>query len=449
MLRCSAEVQESQFLDAVKNMFKEKAIDLSNKSLSETDMKTLAILLLHLPDGPWSLNLSRCNINNRYCKVLFETYISQTVTTNVGTVDISFNDISSESLCRLCYEIFKLWQTKKVILSIDALYNSETVKRVKYFTGVLQNLIQKCQLSSGKLMILYQVKQSRLIVVYSDLKYVKCFQLYDCELNEDTAKKLSKSVKEWLKGHRVHDIYFSYGHHDVEILSYIVKNFQKTRFCGANMHSKGAYVLDVNSKVDFELHNDPSMCLVDYLAAVIQSDAHINTFCPYLSMVSEKIKEHTKTMLRNIPTLKVLDLANNSLCDCIADDIELILYCNELEELYLGGNNLQEVGMIKISDALQTNSVLKVFDISDNNISNKAVNSIAATLANKFKLEKLYINRNKLHADNIINIVKKVCSSSLKTFNVSQNISDTAAASIANLLATTAIANMLSKNTLN
>ena len=316
LLRCSAEVQESNFLDSIKNMFKEKVIDLSNKSLSETDMKTLAILLLHLPDGPWSLHLSRCNISNRCCRVLFETYISQTITANVETIDISFNNISSENLCRLCYEIFKPWQTKKVTLPIDALYDSGTIDRVKQFTNILQNLIQKCPLSSGKLMILYQARQTRLVVAYSDLKYVKCFQLYNCELNQETAKNLSRSVTEWLKDHRVCDVFFSYSHHYIEILSYIVKNFQQIKFCGSNMHSKGAYLLDVTSKVDFDY---PSKCLEDYLAAVIQNDIHINS-CPYLSMVSEKIKEQTKNMLRNISSLKVLDLTNNNLCDCIADD---------------------------------------------------------------------------------------------------------------------------------
>ena len=446
LLRCSAEVQDSNFLDAVKNMFTEKVIDLSNKSLSETDMKTLAILLLHLPDGPWSLNLSRCNISNRCCKILFESYISQTTTANIGTIDISFNNISSENfhLCRLCYKVFKPWQTKRITLSIDALYNSGTINRVKHFKDVLQNLTQKCPLSSGKLMILYQAKQTRLVVVYSDLKYVKCFQLYNCELNQKTAKNLSKSVTEQLKGHRVYDVFFSYSHHDIEILSYIVKNFEQITFCGSNMHSKGAYLLDVTSKVDFD---HPLKCLEDYLAAVIQNDVHINASCPYLSMVSEKIQEQTKEMLRNISTLKVLDLTNNNLCDCIADDLELILSCNILEELYLGGNNLQEVGVIKIADALQANSVLKVFDISNNSIKIKAVDSIATTLANKFKLQKLYINGNKLHADSINKIVEKVCSTSLKTFNVSRNISDTTDAAIAKVLATATIADMLSKNT--
>ena len=121
--------------------------------------------------------------------------------------------------------------------------------------------------------------------------------------------------------------------------------------------------------------------------------------------------------------------------DCIADDINLILSYNELEEVYLGKNNLQEVSMIKIAEALQSNTVLKVFDISNNNLNNTAVNSIAATLANKTILEELYLNENKLQAEGIIKIVKKLQSTSLKIFDVSKNNSDsTAASTIANVL---------------
>ena len=283
-------------------------------------------------------------------------------------------------------------------------------------------------------MVLYQANLARIIVVYSDLKYVKCFQLRSCELNEETAKRLKVAVTEELKSHRIGHIYFSYSiykHHDVETLSYIVKNFEIIKFCGLNMHSKGAYLLDSTS-VDFQIEKCISMCLVDFLAAVL---AQVNTSSSYLSMLPEKVKEETKINLSNISTVKVLDLTNNNMSDCIADDINLILSYNELEEVYLGKNNLQEVSMIKIAEALQSNTVLKVFDISNNNLNNTAVNSIAAILANKTILEELYLNENKLQAEGIIKIVKKLQSTSLKIFDVSKNNSDsTAASTIANVL---------------
>ena len=437
LLRCAAEAKESKIFISVQSIYAEKVIDLSNKTLSETDIKTLAVLLLDLPGGPWTLNLSRCNINSKGCQVLFEIFASQTVTANIQTVNISFNDISSENLSRLCHEIFKSWKTNEVVLPIDALYNSVTIKEIKYFMNTLESLIQTYRVSS-RLMVLYLSYLSRIVIVYSDLKFVKCFQLHNCELNEDTAKRVKRLVTEELKSHRVGQVYFShsiYKYQDVKTLSYIVENFHTIKFCGLNMHSKGVYLLDYASMIDFQIENDPLTFLIDFVAAVIQNNVERNTSSAYLTLLPLKVKEETKINLRQISTIKVLNLGNNNISDCVADDIELIISCNNLEEVYLCGNSLQETGMIKITETLQSNSTLKVFNISNNNINDKAVNSIAAALANKPKLERLYLNGNKLQAEAIIKIVNRLCTTSLKIFEVSENIiNSTAASKMANIL---------------
>ena len=180
-------------------------------------------------------------------------------------------------------------------------------------------------------------------------------------------------VTEKLKNHRVGDVYFSYSinqHHHIEILSYIVENFQKVKFCGLSMHSKGAYLLDKVSVADSE--NDPLICLIDFVAAVLQNNVQVNTSQSYLTILSEQVRKEAKKMLHNISSIKVIDLVGNNISDCVIDDITLLLSNNELEEVYLGRNNLQEVGMIKIAEALQNNSILKVFDISNNSINDKA-----------------------------------------------------------------------------
>ena len=431
LLRCAAEVQESSILAPIKGIFEEKIIDLSNKILSIKDIKTLAVLLLDLSDGPWTLNLSRCNIDNRCCKVLFETFTSKTLTANIKLINISFNHIYSENLYRLCREIFKSWKTEKVILSLDSLLDSISIKKIEHFRNHLKRLIQTYQPSTGKLMISCQPIYAKIIVVYSDLNYVKCFQLHNCELTEDTALRLKILIAEKLNNHRIGCVYLSYcvydyEHYPVKMLSYIMENFQRTEFCGLNMHSKGAYLLGDVSITDSE--NDPSVYLLDFLAAVLQNNIRANTSSSYLSLLSEKVKEHTKRNISYVFTITVLDLTNNNMSDCTADDINLILSYNKLEEVYLSGNSLQEVGMIKIVEALHSNSSLKVFDISHNKINGKVVNSIAAALANKTKLEKLYLNENNLQSEDIIKITNKLCSTVLRIFNISQNICDSTAA---------------------
>ena len=101
--------------------------------------------------------------------MLFEIFSSQTVTAIIERVNISFNNISSENLYRLCHEVFKSWQAKEVILPIDALHNCVTIKRIEHFMNSLEDLIQVNWISSGILMTLYEAKRGIIIVVYSDL----------------------------------------------------------------------------------------------------------------------------------------------------------------------------------------------------------------------------------------------------------------------------------------
>ena len=423
LLRCAAEAKGSTFLMSVQSMFADKVIDLSNKTLLETDIKTLAVLLLDLPDGPWILNVSNCNINNESCKMLFEIFTSQTVTANVQVVNISFNDIYSENLLKMCQDIFMSWKTEEIILSIDSLHNSATIRAVKQFVYTLEDLIQIHQTSSGKLMVSYQANLAMIIVVYSDLKYVKSFQLHNCELSEDTAKRLNRLVAEELKSYRVGQIYFShsiYKHHDVETLSYVTENFQRIKFCGLNMHSKGAYILKIASEIDFQVENDLSTLIVDYLAGVLQSNAQAST-SSYLTMLPEKVKEKTEANLQTISTIKILDLTNINLLDFIADDIELILSHNELEEMYLEGNNLQSTGIVQILLVSASITTLKVLNISDNNVNIEAAHEIGCVISRQIKLETLILGGNNLQ-DGLIVIFKKLNHfSTLKILDISNN----------------------------
>ena len=305
--------------------------------------------------------------------------------------------------------------------------------------NILEASIKTYWLSTGKLLILYQVNLARIILVYSDLNYVKCFQLYDCELNEDTVKRIKDIMTEEFKIYRVKHIYFSYSisdHHDVEILSYIVDNFQRINLCGFNVHSKGVFLLNVASKIDFKTDTDPSTCLVDFLAAVLHNNVQGNSSTSYLSMLSEKVHKGTKKTLRNISTLKTLDLAetlrnistlktldlaNNNMSDYAARDIELFLSSNHLEEIYLGRNNLQDSGIVVIAEALEHNSLLITLDISHNNITREAAGAIAQVLSKQVKLEKLILAGNNLQ-DGLVMIIDYLkCYQTLKLLDISNN----------------------------
>ena len=57
-------------------------------------MRTLAMLLLRLPNKQWEkLDLSGCNINDYGCDSLCEIFISRNVPFRIKSVDLSNNDI--------------------------------------------------------------------------------------------------------------------------------------------------------------------------------------------------------------------------------------------------------------------------------------------------------------------------------------------------------------------
>ena len=141
--------------------------------------------------------------------------------------------------------------------------------------------------------------------------------------------------------------------------------------------------------------------------------------------------------LQNISTLKVFCVSNNNI-SCEVDEIAYALLNNiHLQKLLLNNNNLQTIGAIKIAVGLQNTSSLKVLNMSNNNIDCGAAGEIAAFLSHNTNLEELYLGENKLQTVGTIEIMKALWhTKSLKTFSVSNNdINFEAADDIANVLA--------------
>jgi len=182
LLRCSAEA-DCEILSSVENIFDGHVIDLSNYNLSVNDIRTLAVLLLRSPDKQWEmLNLSHCNIDDNGCNILCEMFLSQRVMLKIKILNISYNNIQWESICKLC-EIIKLWQTEELLISIDALYDSITMRKINSFTNKLNKNIPIHFTGrfffNGILLCTYMAEQQRMIVVYSEPECIACYQLAD------------------------------------------------------------------------------------------------------------------------------------------------------------------------------------------------------------------------------------------------------------------------------
>ena len=138
--------------------------------------------------------------------------------------------------------------------------------------------------------------------------------------------------------------------------------------------------------------------------------------------------------LNNITTLNTIKIINFGIREETAGDLADVLYLNtQLQEIYLNGNNLQTVSVIKIFKGLQAVSTLQVISISNNNIINEAANDIAAVITCNTDLQELNLGGNDLRTLGTIKIAKGLqkISSLKKLFIDHNNITDEAADDIA------------------
>ena len=238
LLRCSVEA-DCEMLSSVENIFQEQIIDLSNYNLSVNDIHILAILLLQLPNKEWKkLNLSGCNINDEGCDSVYKIFVSKRVSCKIKTVDLSNNNFQWESLCKLC-EVFKLWQTEELVISVDALYDNTTISMINDFKSKLnKSICTRLSNESTPFEILnctYMEKQNTMVAVYSQRVLTKagnyihaiiqpifhaylqsmpvaisCLQLSNCSLDHMTISRLKSLAEKTFRFMGMQQINFIY-----------------------------------------------------------------------------------------------------------------------------------------------------------------------------------------------------------------------------------------------
>ena len=131
-------------------------------------------------------------------------------------------------------------------------------------------------------------------------------------------------------------------------------------------------------------------------------------------------------------------MSNNDVTDEAADVIAAALSHNaKLQKLYLGGNKLHTTGgAIKTAKGLQSTSALIVFDMRNNGVSDETADDIAAVLSHNTKLQELHLGWNNFHAAGAVKIAKGLQSNTILTvFGMEFNdISDEAAVEIRTIL---------------
>ena len=109
-----------------------------------------------------------------------------------------------------------------------------------------------------------------------------------------------------------------------------------------------------------------------------------------------------------ISTLKVFNVSHNNITDAAANSIAVLLSNNNnLNTVDLSYNSFQAAGAVEILKGMQNLSNLRRLNISNNNITDEAAADITAVLICNTKLEEIDLRHNKLHVKSAVAILKR------------------------------------------
>ena len=172
----------------------------------------------------------------------------------------------------------------------------------------------------------------------------------------------------------------------------------------------------------------------DYIASVIK----INTGIEELYLGNNKLGTGALKIIRalkEVSSLKVLDLNNNNTSGIIADDLAAVIDHNSLQKLRLAKNDLRSCAST-ILQSLSKITTLTHLNLSGNDMSEGVAYFLASAIASNSSLEDLRLTDNRLTTSGIVTIAKSLSNiSTLKYLSVQNNlISEEAADSIASVI---------------
>ncbi|XP_065913984.1 protein NLRC5-like isoform X2 [Dysidea avara] len=404
-------------LQALKNISNLTTLDLSNNNLSEEVAKDLADVIesnTHLNE----LILSDNNLQSSTV-VILQTLVN---TSSLLKLDLSGNKLpetvvnelasvikSNANLRELHLANNRLQPSTIIILQalkeissltvLDLSNNNLSEKIVNYLADVIKHNIHL-----RKLNLSYNNLRSSAIVVLEALKGISHLNKLDLSGNN-----MSESVA-------------------IELADVIKANKIKIEeICLASnrLHSSATIILQALKETSHLTHldldnNNMSEIVVNDLADVIKN----NTCLEELYLGNNDLRSSVTIVLQSLKTvsdLTVLDLNNNNMSVAVAEDLSDVIKCNVcLEELYLSSNNLQS-SVVVVLQALREICSLRVLDLSDNNLSKAVVNDFADMIGNNPCIEQLYLGDNSLQSSAavILQALKRV--SNLRVLDLDNN----------------------------
>ena len=159
----------------------------------------------------------------------------------------------------------------------------------------------------------------------------------------------------------------------------------------------------------------------DAIASVVLNNIHLQILDLHSNFLGIGVRKIAKAV-KNISTLKQLNLNNNQIPECVAEDLASATLNNSLLETFVVGNNfLKAKGVKTIAQALSSKKSLKLLNLYNNQATEEAAEAIGLVISNNSGLKGLYLGNNKL-GNGVGKILAALsCISTLETLDLSRN----------------------------
>jgi len=139
------------------------------------------------------------------------------------------------------------------------------------------------------------------------------------------------------------------------------------------------------------------------MAAIIANSFELERLWLYSNALGDSYTTKImNTVINRIMVLRVLHLGNNNITESSASDIAELIASNPfLECVHLGNNRLKASGVNKLVCSFKNLYNLRELELNSNHLDENAAGDIASMIAGKTRVEKLWINHNRLKATGV------------------------------------------------
>ena len=168
--------------------------------------------------------------------------------------------------------------------------------------------------------------------------------------------------------------------------------------------AKGLQKISTLTKLCID-NNEITNEAADYIANVISCNSHLQTLDISSSLQAQGATIILKR-LQKISSLTTLYICNNNITYEEADDIAVIVSCNAIQVLDVSDNFLGTIGITKVAKALHSVCTLTHLYISNNYITDEAIDDIAAAISCNTYLEEFDIGYNSIEERSAIKLLQ-------------------------------------------